>query len=161
MHEALPKLGPVQQKFISHRGELGAKRGIDRTVAQIHALLFISEQPLTQTIGSRPWVWRGRTSAAAWGNCKDGALCVGGTWWAASATTSRAWRMSGRCSAGCWTNGRSGRSIQWFHAARAGRVLREHHGVVWADPLVADDHVDQVRETRGQDSPAGGNQGRV
>ena len=42
----MPKLSPVQQKFILHWGEMGTKWGINRTVAQIHALLFISEEPL-------------------------------------------------------------------------------------------------------------------
>src|SRR2546422_4862654 len=40
------KLGPVQQKFILHWGEMGTRWGINRTVAQIHALLFISPKPL-------------------------------------------------------------------------------------------------------------------
>jgi DNA-binding transcriptional regulator GbsR (MarR family) len=40
------KLSPVQQKFILHWGEMGAKWGINRTVAQVHALLYISPQPL-------------------------------------------------------------------------------------------------------------------
>jgi DNA-binding transcriptional regulator GbsR (MarR family) len=40
------KLNPVQQKFILHWGEMGARWGINRTVAQIHALLFISPKPL-------------------------------------------------------------------------------------------------------------------
>lgn len=39
-------LTPVQQKFILHWGEMGTRWGINRTVAQIHALLFISPQPL-------------------------------------------------------------------------------------------------------------------
>ena len=39
-------LSPVQQKFILHWGEMGARWGINRTVAQIHALLFISPTPL-------------------------------------------------------------------------------------------------------------------
>jgi DNA-binding transcriptional regulator GbsR (MarR family) len=39
-------LTPVQQKFILHWGEMGTKWGINRTVAQIHALLFISPKPL-------------------------------------------------------------------------------------------------------------------
>lgn len=41
--EALP---PVIQKFILHWGEMGTRWGINRTVAQIHALLFISDRPL-------------------------------------------------------------------------------------------------------------------
>src|SRR6266403_4344812 len=40
------KLSPVQQKFILHWGEMGARWGINRTVAQIHALLYISPKPL-------------------------------------------------------------------------------------------------------------------
>lgn len=39
-------LSPVEQKFILHWGEMGTKWGINRTVAQVHALLFISAQPL-------------------------------------------------------------------------------------------------------------------
>jgi len=39
-------LSPVQQKFILHWGEMGTRWGINRTVAQIHALLFISARPL-------------------------------------------------------------------------------------------------------------------
>jgi DNA-binding transcriptional regulator GbsR (MarR family) len=49
-------LSPVQQKFILHWGEMGTRWGINRTVAQIHALLFISPKPLdaediVQTLG--------------------------------------------------------------------------------------------------------------
>src|SRR5580704_15230010 len=40
------KLSPVQQKFILHWGEMGTRWGINRTVAQTHALLFISPNPL-------------------------------------------------------------------------------------------------------------------
>src|ERR1700675_2676461 len=40
------KLTPVQQKFILHWGEMGTRWGINRTVAQMHALLYISPQPL-------------------------------------------------------------------------------------------------------------------
>lgn len=39
-------LSPVEQKFILHWGEMGAKWGINRTVAQIHALLYVSPKPL-------------------------------------------------------------------------------------------------------------------
>jgi DNA-binding transcriptional regulator GbsR (MarR family) len=39
-------LSPVQQKLILHWGEMGTRWGINRTVAQIHALLFLSPQPL-------------------------------------------------------------------------------------------------------------------
>jgi DNA-binding transcriptional regulator GbsR (MarR family) len=39
-------LTPVAQKFILHWGEMGTRWGINRTVAQVHALLFISPRPL-------------------------------------------------------------------------------------------------------------------
>src|SRR5512145_988535 len=40
-------LSEVAQKFVLHWGEMGARWGINRTVAQIHALLYLSEKPLT------------------------------------------------------------------------------------------------------------------
>src|SRR6266404_3767898 len=39
-------LTPVAQKFILHWGEMGTRCGINRTVAQVHALLFLSPHPL-------------------------------------------------------------------------------------------------------------------
>ena len=40
-------LTPAMQSFILHWGEMGAKWGVNRSVAQIHALLHISPDPLT------------------------------------------------------------------------------------------------------------------
>ena len=42
----MAKLSPVEQKFILHWGEMGTLWGINRTVAQIHALLYLAPQPL-------------------------------------------------------------------------------------------------------------------
>src|SRR6267378_8522777 len=39
-------LSSVAQRFILHWGEMGTRWGINRTVAQIHALLFLSPRPL-------------------------------------------------------------------------------------------------------------------
>ncbi len=39
-------LTDIQQKFVLHWGEMGSRWGINRTVAQIHALLFVSDRPL-------------------------------------------------------------------------------------------------------------------
>lgn len=39
-------LAQVEQKFVLHWGEMGTRWGINRTVAQIHALLYISPKPL-------------------------------------------------------------------------------------------------------------------
>jgi DNA-binding transcriptional regulator GbsR (MarR family) len=41
-----PRLKDAVQKFILHWGEMGTRWGINRTVAQIHALLLLSERPL-------------------------------------------------------------------------------------------------------------------
>ena len=40
------ELSATSQKFILHWGEMGARWGVNRTVAQIHALLYLSGKPL-------------------------------------------------------------------------------------------------------------------
>src|SRR5215510_852673 len=40
------RLSPVMQKFILHWGEMGTRWGINRTVAQVYALLYLSPEPL-------------------------------------------------------------------------------------------------------------------
>lgn len=40
------KLSRTEEKYIVHWGEMGARWGVNRTVSQIHALLYLSEQPL-------------------------------------------------------------------------------------------------------------------
>ena len=44
--EAKTRLPQVQEKFILHWGEMGTKWGINRTVAQVHALLYLAAKPL-------------------------------------------------------------------------------------------------------------------
>src|SRR5215470_13198356 len=39
-------LTPVMQRFVLHWGEMGTRWGVNRTVAQIHALLYLSPAPL-------------------------------------------------------------------------------------------------------------------
>ena len=46
MTDLLNQLTPVQQKFILHWGEMGTRWGINRTVAQLHALLYLAPKPL-------------------------------------------------------------------------------------------------------------------
>jgi DNA-binding transcriptional regulator GbsR (MarR family) len=41
------KLSPTMQKYIVHWGEMGTRWGVNRTVAQIHALLFLANHPMT------------------------------------------------------------------------------------------------------------------
>ena len=40
------KLSPAATEFVLHWGNLGGQWGVNRSVAQIHALLFISDRPL-------------------------------------------------------------------------------------------------------------------
>jgi DNA-binding transcriptional regulator GbsR (MarR family) len=40
------QLSPVTTKFVLHWGEMGTRWGVNRTVAQIHALLYLSPRPL-------------------------------------------------------------------------------------------------------------------
>src|SRR3954471_612612 len=40
------KLSPTAQRFVLHWGEMGSAWGVNRTVAQIHALLFFHGRPL-------------------------------------------------------------------------------------------------------------------
>jgi DNA-binding transcriptional regulator GbsR (MarR family) len=40
------ELKPVAKKFVLHWGEMGSTWGVNRTVAQIHALLFIAGRPV-------------------------------------------------------------------------------------------------------------------
>lgn len=50
------KLTPVMEKYILHWGEMGTRWGVNRTVAQIHALLYLASDPMnaeeiTETLG--------------------------------------------------------------------------------------------------------------
>jgi len=42
----MASLDPITEKFVLHWGEMGTRWGVNRTVAQIHALLYLSPQPL-------------------------------------------------------------------------------------------------------------------
>ncbi|MGH6961545.1 MAG: GbsR/MarR family transcriptional regulator [Dongiaceae bacterium] len=41
------RLTPVMEKYVLHWGEMGTRWGVNRSIAQIHALLYLSPQPLT------------------------------------------------------------------------------------------------------------------
>ncbi|HMB74706.1 MAG TPA: MarR family transcriptional regulator [Gammaproteobacteria bacterium] len=41
------KLTPAIEKFVLHWGEMGGRWGVNRSVAQIHALLYLSGEPMT------------------------------------------------------------------------------------------------------------------
>jgi DNA-binding transcriptional regulator GbsR (MarR family) len=39
-------LAPIVERVVLHWGEMGTRWGVNRTVAQIHALLYLSDRPL-------------------------------------------------------------------------------------------------------------------
>jgi DNA-binding transcriptional regulator GbsR (MarR family) len=41
------ELAPAVERFVLQWGEIGGKWGVNRSVSQIHALLYLSEQPMT------------------------------------------------------------------------------------------------------------------
>lgn len=66
------ELGPQAMKFVLHFGEMGGRWGVNRTVGQIYALLFLSPQALNadeiaQTLGfSRSNVSMGIKELQSW-----------------------------------------------------------------------------------------------
>ena len=54
---------PLVQSFVSHFGEMGSRWGINRTVGQIYALLFVTEQQLhADDIGEKLGISRSNVS---------------------------------------------------------------------------------------------------
>lgn len=50
---AADPLSPVSRRFVLHWGEMGSRWGVNRTVAQVHALLFLAGRPMdAETIAS-------------------------------------------------------------------------------------------------------------
>ena len=41
------RLTPAMERYVLHWGEMGARWGVNRSVAQIHALLYLAPHPLT------------------------------------------------------------------------------------------------------------------
>lgn len=56
-------MAPAIERFVLHWGEMGDKWGVNRSVAQIHALLFLADQPLTaEDIAERLGIARSNVS---------------------------------------------------------------------------------------------------
>lgn len=70
------KLTPAAEKLILHWGEMGSRWGLNRTVAQIHALLYVAPRPLhageiAETLAvARSNVSTGLKELEAWGIVK-------------------------------------------------------------------------------------------
>jgi DNA-binding transcriptional regulator GbsR (MarR family) len=59
------KLSPVAKRFILHWGEMGPKWGINRTVAQVHALLYLAPRALNaEEIGETLSIARSNVSTS-------------------------------------------------------------------------------------------------
>jgi DNA-binding transcriptional regulator GbsR (MarR family) len=63
--EIIMKLTPAMEKFILHWGEMGWRWGINRSVAQVHALLMLSPKPIpAEEIGETLNVARSNVSTS-------------------------------------------------------------------------------------------------
>ena len=66
------QLTPTMQRYVVHWGEMGSRWGMNRSVAQIHALLYLSEKPLNadeiaETLGiARSNISTGLKELLAW-----------------------------------------------------------------------------------------------
>jgi DNA-binding transcriptional regulator GbsR (MarR family) len=66
------KLTPTMERFVLHWGEMGQRWGVNRSVAQIHALLYLATKPLdaetiAETLGiARSNVSTGLRELMAW-----------------------------------------------------------------------------------------------
>lgn len=89
------KITATMEKYILHWGEMGARWGVNRTVAQIHALLYLAPNPLTaEEIADLLSVARSNVSTSlkelqSWGlitathvlgDRRDHFTCKGDTW---------------------------------------------------------------------------------
>lgn len=76
MTGATVKLTPAAEKLVLHWGEMGSRWGLNRTVAQIHALLYVAPRPLhageiAETLAvARSNVSTGLRELEAWGIVK-------------------------------------------------------------------------------------------
>jgi DNA-binding transcriptional regulator GbsR (MarR family) len=70
------QLTPTMKQFVLHWGEMGSRWGVNRTIAQIHALLYLAEEPITaETISETLGVARSNVSTSlrelqSWGLVK-------------------------------------------------------------------------------------------
>ena len=57
------KMTPAVQRFVDHWGEMGPKWGVSRSVAQVHALLYLAPEPLpAETIAEALGIARSNVS---------------------------------------------------------------------------------------------------
>lgn len=61
----LDPLSPVARRFVLHWGEMGSRWGVNRTVAQVHALLFLAGRPMdAEEIAATLFVARSNVSTS-------------------------------------------------------------------------------------------------
>jgi DNA-binding transcriptional regulator GbsR (MarR family) len=62
---AADPLSPIRRRFVMHWGEMGSRWGVNRTVAQIHALLFLAGRPMdAEEIAATLYVARSNVSTS-------------------------------------------------------------------------------------------------
>ena len=95
-----PKLAELEERFVLHWGEMASAWGINRTMGQIHGLLYISPQPLSMDeIMQRLKISRGNASMSLraledWGVIQRVHAPPAGCW-ASSSARSRS--LGSRC----------------------------------------------------------------
>src|SRR5690606_27198496 len=58
-------LSPIARRFVLHWGEMGSRWGVNRTVAQVHALLFLAGRPMdAEEIAATLFVARSNVSTS-------------------------------------------------------------------------------------------------
>ena len=92
-------LTDTMQRYIVHWGEMGSRWGMNRSVAQIHALLYLSEKPLNaDEIGETLGIARSNVSTGL-KELPAGSWCRSPTCSATGATSSPPSTTPGRSSA--------------------------------------------------------------
>ena len=94
------KLTPAVERYVLHWGEMGTRWGVNRSVAQIHALLYLSPKAAwpAEEIAETLSIARSNVSNSLKRTAKLGPHCGGPTCWATGATISRRWKIPGKCS---------------------------------------------------------------
>ena len=69
------ELSPQNERFVLHFGEMGSRWGVNRTVGQIYALLFLSPTPLNADDIAETLAFPVPTSAWASRSCNRGGSC--------------------------------------------------------------------------------------
>jgi DNA-binding transcriptional regulator GbsR (MarR family) len=103
---------PIAQRFVLHWGEMGSRWGVNRTVAQIHALIYLQGRPLhAEEIAATLQVARSNVSTSL-RDLAHGTSCASSTCSGTAAIISRRRTTHGTSCARSCTNARRASSIR-------------------------------------------------